>query len=661
MKPSELPEWVQRCALDTEDGTIDRPDGALYPDDGARVSDVSVAWHTPLGVVETHAWRFWDAEGHEGFEPLPESEWDALCDWLLRREGIVMHNSLYDCIMMEVGTGNGYRGVDLLDLVCWDTLLVAAFLDPTELTALGAQSEIHLGETDKADTLKPIKQWLADRRRAAAKGRNAENARRRKEGKENLPPTPAEIRYQPWAYYLAPWELVEPYAASDASQTIRLARQQWARLRDGEAGRNPWPTVHHDLEVMRTLCRMERRGLPYDVERSLEVAAKLRWRRVELEAELPFGKPTPTKLKEWFFDRHRVKPLKVSDKTGEPSCDAETIDYMAETDVPGAAELNRYKKVDGAETRWYRPFAEMTGSDGRLRPRYRQTAVRSGRLSIERAQLQAIPHDYVLEKSPELSPYPTPRQCIRPEEGWDLWEMDLAQAELRVAAWMAVAETMLAIIREGRDPHGELASATFGVKKGDDEFFRYRQVGKRGNFSLIFGIGKDKLKADIRSQTGVDLPMPQVMKMIRTFRDMHPEFGRAIDRDSRAAERSRHVTLVNGRQNWFKSFERDLHKAFNRRVQASIGEFAKAWMVDADAMLRREIEDPRHGLLLQIHDSLVMSVPAGESGAALAKRARQIGLDKWDEWFQRPAVDSDGNPYVLSVPGGIDSNLWGQK
>lgn len=677
LKPSELPDDVGRIALDTETGTIDDPEGALFPDDGARVSDVSVAWHEgdePMSV----AWRFWDEGGHGG--ALDRSEWDYLHEWVLARPGIAMMNAPMDVASMYAGTGNGWTGVDLLDHVSWDIGLVANILDPGTLVSLDAQAKRWFGVSDKATTLAPLKKWLAQARRDESKARNAANRQRRKEGLPNLEATRAELRWAPWAYYLAPWELVRPYAAMDAELTIRLARLQWLRLREGEGGRKRWDFVRDDHEVMRTLIRMERRGIPYDWERSLGVARELQLKRAQLHAELPFGEPTPKNLHDWFFDRHKVQPTKFSKITKKPSLDAEVIEHLTTLDTPGAAELRDYKKVDLAEARWYTPFARMTNkADGRLRPRFKQTAVKTGRLSIQRAQLQAVPHNHVLRNTPVLAEYPTPRDLIPASaDGWERWEMDLAQAELRVAALLANAQNMLQIIRDKRDPHGELATSTFEVKKGDDDWFKYRQVGKRGNFSLIFGIGKVSLQKDIKTQTGVYLPMPEVVRMIDTFRDMHPEFGRRISIESRRVltdVKNPHVKLINDRINGIFPYELDhrykedgtpygpatgMHKAFNRIVQGSIGEFAKAWMVAADEYLMTELADldpeDRHGLLLQIHDALMISVPEGELGEVLAKNVRQIGIDLWDKWFT-----TEINGVERYVPGDIDLGRWNAK
>jgi DNA polymerase I-like protein with 3'-5' exonuclease and polymerase domains len=700
MLPSELPDEVERPAVDTETGTIVPGGSALFPDDGARVADVSVAWHRPDGGIESHAWRFWDARGQEPECRQCREEWDALCPWLEGRDGLVFHNALFDTTLMLAGTGSGFPGIDLLPLVCWDTALVAGLTDPGEMVGLDSQLKSRFGMADKKTALEPIKKWLSDARREVGKERAAANrvfdsqvrrgqiTKAEAEACKNREMTPEELLYETWAYYMAPWPMVKEYAAVDAMGTIMLARNQWQRIAAGECGdsRKMFDLIDDDLRVMRSLARMERRGVPYARDPSLEVARCLRRDARELEAALPFeGEPTPDTLRVWFYEKQGVKPLKWTKggKTGKkkPSMDKETLEWLATLEgVPGAAEYRRWKEATGAEARWYRPFAEATAPDGRMRPRFRQTSVRSGRLSIERIQLQAVPHDHVLARSDVLGKYPTPRKLIRPELGWALWDMDLSQAELRVAAGMAKAAKMLEIIREGRDPHGELATQAFSVRPGDDEWFQYRQVGKRGDFSLIFGIGRDRLRADVKTQTGIEMPWEDVDRLRDTFREMHPEFGYAIKRTSQVVLKRYFdsgckvgwVDLVNGRRNCIPGHEMDRdwdeenqcsvgpakgsHKAFNRKVQGSIGEFAKAWMVAVDQYLMEQLRwgpegSEAHGLLLQVHDSLVVSVPDNPWGEQLAKDCRQIGLDLWVPWFEKE----------YGVPGGIDIARWGEK
>ena len=73
------------------------------------------------------------------------------------------------------------------------------------------------------------------------------------------------------------------------------------------------------------------------------------------------------------------------------------------------------------------------GGDGRIRTSFRQTKVVSGRLSVERVQLQAIPHDYQLGTLGVEGV----RSFFKPDDGFELWEVDISQAEIRVATAVA--------------------------------------------------------------------------------------------------------------------------------------------------------------------------------------------------------------------------------
>jgi DNA polymerase I-like protein with 3'-5' exonuclease and polymerase domains len=183
----------------------------------------------------------------------------------------------------------------------------------------------------------------------------------------------------------------------------------------------------------------------------------------------------------------------------------------------------------------------------------------------------------------------------------------------------------------------------------------------------------------------VIVSLDEATELRDTFNDMHPEFRRAIRIESARVRDQRstgeyYVLLVNGRKNGIFSYELDrdfdeetgkpvgpvkgMHKAFNRRVQGSIGEFAKAWMVLADEFLMNELRWGRegaeaHGLLLQIHDALMISVPDDPWGEELAKQVRQIGIDLWDQWFSIPDASNPGQRHAVS--GDIDLNRWNQK
>lgn len=687
MLPSELPDVGKRIV------TFDTETSGLYPDEGAQVCVVSVSWHDDSSVLHGYGWPFnqglygkdeWLArayfgervteepvmdDGPNGGQPvlfksgarkgqvktrklrtkltaeealppnpnLGPDEWKALCEWLAQYD-LNAHNGLFDVIMMgsEVTcwdpSGIAWRGpgIDLLDNLKWDSMLANRILDGQH--PLSLEDTAHRlfggGKTEEQDA---IKDHLKKRRLPFGKGH----------------------------WHLADWDVMEPYALGDPMLTARLGRHQWLRFYNGEAD---FEQMNDEMRKLRTLVRMERKGVPYNAKESLVWARKLQERLAVVESELPF-ETRPNAVRDFFFTKGRtdkdvpclgLKPVKMTDggknTAPAPSVDSEVIMRLAERDVPQARKYQEWKLAADAVNRYYEGYALAVGPDGHLRTRFRQTGTATLRLSCERINLQAIPHDHRLLASGSelLAIAPSPRKLIHAIESYELYHADLEQAELRVATQFALCPSMLDILERGLDPHGETAIA-LNLAQGpqDPNWFKARSViGKRANFSLIFGIGPDKFKADL-GKNGLYLPTGEVRQIHRDWHDLYPEFSRAIKLHMRMAEQDG-WTQVRGRvRKWYTAREKllhDWHKAFNNRVQGNIGLFTGYWMVEADDYLQQQGLDPRAGLLLQIHDALMVMLPKGPEGRAMAEHVAEIGRQMWEEWF--------------TIPGGVDLKLW---
>jgi DNA polymerase I-like protein with 3'-5' exonuclease and polymerase domains len=295
---------------------------------------------------------------------------------------------------------------------------------------------------------------------------------------------------------------------------------------------------------------------------------------------------------------------------------------------------------------------------------------RSGRFSVERVNLQAIPHDYKLKLLEEQWPVPTPRELIaqaaKQLEGWDLWEFDLAQAELRLAAAWANCDRMLDAFDAGRDLHGETASELFNVSPGDSDWKFYRQVGKRGNFTLCFGAGGETFVNMVAKETGKLLSIDEGEVLVEKWNRLYPEFRRTIDVWSNFADRNHFVPLASsvgfgtGRHRRFERFEAT-HKAFNQLVQGSLGEFARDWNLETERICAEFgiggcVPDIGWtGLCLVIHDSQVVLLPAGERGTDIARAIEYGAAALWARFFDTP----DPNGRVSPVSGFAEGKLWG--
>lgn len=698
--------WALPVAVDTETGAYRRPDGldsALYADSGARVAAVSASWIDPAvvaqgrqavmhavqtgeGVID-HAWPFSQGKtiGYDGslkpdhqmdlFEAdgrtqnLGEDAWAQLLVWLMDHQRLVYHNGKFDLEKLRyapLGWPAAVGGADLQANFHWDTMVAQHELEPGLTSALKPTAARLWGadETAERDALIP---YLGPRKRPG--------------------------------YDLVPWEVLQPYAAHDTNLTIRLYYWQLDQLGllDESGAEIDWEMcaqVRREIAVTRALYRLERAGIPYDAQASLTSAKDLLARQAAIEQQLPF-RATEAQAKAWLFGSQQVKgpdgklsagcglsPLGLTDK-GQPQLTAEIVAHMCELYTEGrVAHVLRLwqerNKLATAVKMWYSPYGMGVGDDGRLRTCFRQVAsgrgdsdggTRSGRFSVERVNLQAIPHDYRMVAGPEKDwPVPTPRQLIdravRKMDGYELWEFDLAQAELRCAAAWSKCTPMLDAIGSGQDLHGITTRELFHIDPSDERWGFYRQIGKRANFSLIFGSGGATFRKMVAKETGVRLGEAEADSLVKQWNRLYPQFHAAIDLWMEVADRTHEVPLASrrgfatGRRRRFARGE-DTHKAFNQLVQGSLAEFLKDWLLGALGICDQEglgwVEGVGWtGLSLTIHDSLVVLLPEGPQGERIAHRIRDYAADLWVPYFGTP----DPLGRVATVLGTAEAKPW---
>ena len=597
----------------------DTESSGLHADDGARVSAVSCAWRDPAGQLcsfsvpfdqglrggirssitelplgpkalsRTHERRLARWTEDDLWAPNRGLDhWDHLHRWLLRQR-LVMHHAKHDCLQAAAGLRNveAVTGYDLMPAVIWDTMLSTGVLEPREWLGLKPTAvRLHLGqelgiregaEADEQEALGPWKGPDTDPR-----------------------------------YDLIPWRILGPYSKLDAELTLILFEYQQELIRSGDDVKGR--LISDDLKLARLLYRMERRGVGLDASGMRDESHKLASMVIAAGAAVPFkggtGAPTPPAAVKYFFGAPADGGLgllpfsdKLTAKTARPQVDEEVISRLVKMEAPGAREYAEYAGLKAGLEKWYLPWPAMCGDDGRIRTSHKQGHVVSGRLSVERWQAQAMPHDYQIPDG--LRP---PRYFLVTDPDLEAWEADASQAEIRVAAAVAREASMTRALRAGADSHDAACKLMFypeltirEAKKRDD-WERHRQVAKRCNLGILYGIGAKGLSIQIAKFTGIEYPVPQCAEWITDWKSAFPGFGRALWEYARLAESQGYVRLSTGRIRKFSEWEPS-HKAFNQRIQAEVAEAAKAAMIWFD----RDYPDM---ILLQIHDSIVAEIPA---------------------------------------------------
>lgn len=586
--------------------------------------------------------------------------WGRLLRWL-QRQNLVFHNAKFDLHHLAAGL-RGCEGLpperggglDLVDNTVFDTQLTQFVLTPREGSSLKPTS-VRLGlgkdlgldagsEDAEQQALKPWKGPKTDPR-----------------------------------FDLIPWRVLRPYAELDAALTILLFEYQ-NDLLDDEAFQFERRHVRREFNLMRTLYGMEQRGIGYAADESRQQAELARKLMDEVASQLPF-KPTYPGAQKYFFGpaegpdgqpTGNLGRLPYSDKVtkpskthpqGQPQVDEEVIGRLVKEEVPNAKEFARWAELSSANSKWYQAWADLTGPDGRLRTSHKQTAVVSGRLSVQRAQLQAIPHSYLIPDG--LAPV---RGLFRAKPEHQLWEVDVSQAEIRIATAVARCQQMLDQFNAGQDSHSAACWLMFRAEFERDGFStieqaqqhpqwdEFRQVAKRCNLGILYGAGAGTVREQILKFTGIDYPLSQVRGWVNDWRDAFPPFVRMLDAAARKAVQDGHVRLVNGRIRWFSDYE-PTHKAANQVIQGSQAEVIKDCLVQVD----REFPG---AVLLCVHDSIVCEFPTMGavvgttrylSARAMAERVASILVAEFERAFTK--VWRSGEPPVV-VPFLADCKPW---
>jgi len=587
---------------------------------------------------------------------LPVAQWGRLLRQLARMR-LAAHNAKFD-LHMSAGGLRGCEdqppeqggGLDLSSSVASDTQLTQFVLDPQNSTGLkptsvrlglGKELGLNAGTEDaEQQALKPWKGPQTDPR-----------------------------------FDLIPWPVIRVYAALDAALTLLLDEHQQGQL-DDEAFQFELRHARREFALMKTLYSMERRGIGYNTVASLAQATKARELMEQVASQLPF-KPTYPGAQKYFFgptedqdgkptgnlghlpyDDKITKPSK-SHPQGQPQVDEETIERLAAEGVPHAQQFARFAELQSANSKWFQAWADMTGKDGRLRTNHKQASVVSGRLAVSRAQLQAIPQNYQIPDG--LTPV---RSLFTAKPGHQLWEVDVSQAEIRIATAVARCQPMLDQFNSGQDSHSAACWLMFRDEferdgfptvalasqkdEGHPKWHEYRQVSKRCNLGILYGAGAGTVRGEIAKFTGIDYPLKQVRQWVDDWRRAFPPFVRMLDAASRKATQDGWVRLTNGRVRWFSAYE-PTHKAANQIIQGSQAETIK------DCLVRVDREFPGT-VLLCIHDSIVLELPASEA-EAVARKVQDILIEEFERAFAKPW--ERGGPVVI-VPFAADCKPWGE-
>ncbi len=396
------------------------------------------------------------------------------------------------------------------------------------------------------------------------------------------------------------------YAAEDADLCLRLQQQLQPQI-DGDAGLR---RIYEEIEipVRDVLFRMERTGILIDAGLLTQQSHEIGKRLLELEerahaaAGQPFNLNSPKQLAEILFDRLGL-PVKKKTPTGTPSTDEEVLSELA-LDYPLPKILLESRQLAKLKGTYTDKLPKMiNATTGRVHTSYAQAVAVTGRLASNDPNLQNIP-----VRTAEGRRI---RAAFIAPPGSHLLSADYSQVELRIMAHLSQDARLLAAFAAGEDVHRATASEIFGVaaaEVGADQ----RRVAKVINFGLIYGMSAFGLARQL------DLERGAAQSYIDRYFARYPGVAAYMEETRAAAKRQGYVETVFGRRLWLPEIRSSNvgrrqgaeRAAINAPMQGTAADLIKSAMIAVQRWL--DGEGLRTRLLLQVHDELVLEVPANE-------------------------------------------------
>lgn len=391
-----------------------------------------------------------------------------------------------------------------------------------------------------------------------------------------------------------------------------------------------WETYQAQNGIVESLIFMSEHGIKIDAEgleqknketkKELEEIEELFYEMAGREINLRSHK----QLKEYFYgdgeENLGLKPYK-SRSTGKPTTNKRALRQMAKPiqrrpAVPEAKLLLRHRKLSKLKGTYY----EMNyDDDNRVRSSMNPVGTRTGRLSSSE-------NIFGTGTNLQNQPYAM-KEFFLADEDYVAYEIDLAQAENRIVAYVAPEPKLIEAFENDIDIHSRTASYIFGKDESEishkegsapqfgngDQSERY--WGKKANHAFNYGQSAKAFAQQMQISRG------EANKIHRAYFNAYPGIHKYHNMIKQKLQKDRTLTNLFGRRYTF--LDRWDYRLFNEAYafipQSTIADTINRWGL---IPIYEEMDDVI--LLNQVHDSVVFEIPKSIPYIEHAKYIKKI-------------------------------------
>lgn len=354
----------------------------------------------------------------------------------------------------------------------------------------------------------------------------------------------------------------------------------------------------HSHRIIAPLMEMQRRGVKIDLAKRAKIDKEVEANIVEMQARLEkvvgheLNANSPKQMKAFLYDELNLPPQRDR-ATGNITTNSDALEYLSKKfDNPILLLILDIRKARKLLSTYIRAPLD---SDGRIRCSYVITGTETGRLSSRGSiygsgtNLQNIPRGELV------------RSIFLPDDGKQIINADLSQAEARVVAYVSGESRLQALFERDIDVYKYIGGFIFD-KKPAEITKKERQLVKTVIHASHYRVG-----ARTFAKT-VGVPESDGRRLLNKYLSMFPSIKTWHMEVQEKMARTRILTTPYGRKRMFfaRPGEALLREAIAYVPQSTVSDMLNLGIIRAYHNLPKDWD-----MIMQVHDSVMLQLPIG--------------------------------------------------
>ena len=351
---------------------------------------------------------------------------------------------------------------------------------------------------------------------------------------------------------------------------------------------------------------------------------------------------SPQQVARLLFDTLGLPPIELTKKGARSTSES----VMLRLDHPVGSELLGWRGATKQLNTFIDSWNSKRDKQSFIHPNFKIHGTVTGRPSCEQPNLQQTPRD------------PRIRSIITAPAPFVLLQVDISQAEMRLAAEAARCPGLMSAFRRGEDVHTLIVQSTFGITSPTKE---ERKKGKAINFGYLYGMGPPKFVAYARDNYGVAVSLAEARRSRKAYFERWSGLARWHDRQRKFVQSQGYVRSMIGRKRRLEeainSHNRFIQMEAERQaINSPIQGLASDWNIAAALEMHEKFPRDEARLVGTVHDSTLVMVREDKIHEYAPKMKSimekpYIMIEKFGLKLSVPMIaDVEVGPWGLGVP-----------